>query len=590
VSAAGELALLPAPRRLEHLGEGPRDPEAEPEIERDAALPPEGFELLLAPSGVRIRHRDAAGLRYAQALLGQVKEQTGPRLPGHRVLDGPDFAVRGYMLDVSRDRVPTRASLSLLVERLALLRINHLQLYTEHTFAYAGHEAAWRDASPLDAEDVRWLDAHCAGHGIELAANQNCFGHMERWLRHDAYRHLAEAPDGFETRGGWRPPGTLAPGPDSLEFVRGLLEQLLPHFRSRRVNVGCDETFDLGRGRSAEAVRERGIGRVYLEFLQAILALVHDRGGEALFWGDILRHHPDLVPELPRDDTVALAWHYEAPLDVTKLPAQVGERLAGFGLGAEWLRGFDAHIAPFASSGLPFWVCPGTSTWNALLGRWPNARANLLDAAEVGLRSGAGGFLITDWGDNGHLQPPSSSLLPLAYGASLAWCLETNRDAPVAQRLDRLVFGDEAGLLGEALERMGSLDRLCGLQAFNASPLHAALLGDARSRTWGEVDRGGLEALLAQVEDLATTVGSARPTCPDGAAVVRELRQALRLARHGAWRLAREAGLASPAPDALHRDLAEAIEEQRACWLASSRPGGLRDSTARLERTLSETA
>jgi hypothetical protein len=137
---------------------------------------------------------------------------------------------------------------------------------------------------------------------------------------------------------------------------------------------------------------------------------------------------------------------------------------------------------------------------------------------------------------------------------------------------------------------MGSLDRLCGLQAFNASPLHAALLGDARSRTWGEVDPSGLEALLAQVEDLATTVGSARPSCPDGTAVVRELRQALRLARHGAWRLAREAGLASPAPDALHRDLAEAIEEQRACWLASSRPGGLRDSTARLERTLSETA
>ena len=53
---------------------------------------------------------------------------------------------------------------------------------------------------------------------------------------------------------------------------------------------------------------------------------------------------------------------------------------------------------------MPFWVCPGTSSWNSLVGRWPNARANVLDAAESGLAAGARGFLLTDWGDNGHWQ------------------------------------------------------------------------------------------------------------------------------------------------------------------------------------------
>jgi hexosaminidase len=588
LSAADAFQLLPAPRRLERTGDGPVDPEAPPQIQHDGSLPCEGFELWLSPEGILIRHRDASGLRYARSLLDQVKDQAGPRLPGLRVRDWPDFAVRGYMLDVSRDRVPTRESLERLVEQLALFRINHLQLYTEHTFAYSGHEVVWREASPLDADDVRWLDERCSGHGIELAANQNCFGHMERWLRHDAYRHLAEAPDGFETRGGWRPAGTLTPNRESLAFVRDLLAQLRPHFTSRRVNVGCDETFDLGRGRSADAVKERGIGRVYLEFLRSILDLVHERGGEALFWGDILRHHPRLVPELPQHDTVALAWHYEAPLDGDTLPAEVRERLAGFGLTAEWLRGFESHVAPFASSGLPFWVCPGTSTWNALLGRWPNARANLRDAAEVGLRAGAAGFLITDWGDNGHLQPPSQSLLPIAYGAALAWCLESNRDVEIAPLLDRFVFEDAAGALGGALESMGSLDALCGLRAFNASPLHAALLGDARQRTWGDVDREGLDALLEKIEELGATIGGSRPRGPGALSTVRELQQALRLARHGAWRLARQTGLRSPATASLHRDLVEAIEEQRACWLASSRPGGLRDSSARLQQTLAE--
>ena len=52
---------------------------------------------------------------------------------------------------------------------------------------------------------------------------------------------------------------------------------------------------------------------------------LHADGCEVLFWGDIVRAHPELVPELPRDGLVALAWHYEAPLDPASLPAAVRE-------------------------------------------------------------------------------------------------------------------------------------------------------------------------------------------------------------------------------------------------------------------------
>ena len=86
------------------------------------------------------------------------------------------------MLDVSRNRVPTRTTLARLVEVLDRCRFNQLQLYVEHTFAYAGHEDVWRDASPLTADDLRWLDDRCAEVGIELVANQNCFGHLAPWL------------------------------------------------------------------------------------------------------------------------------------------------------------------------------------------------------------------------------------------------------------------------------------------------------------------------------------------------------------------------------------------------------------------------
>ena len=34
---------------------------------------------------------------------------------------------------------------------------------------------------------------------MELVANQNCFGHMARWLKHEEYNARAESPDGWRT-------------------------------------------------------------------------------------------------------------------------------------------------------------------------------------------------------------------------------------------------------------------------------------------------------------------------------------------------------------------------------------------------------
>ncbi|HEU4429116.1 MAG TPA: glycoside hydrolase, partial [Myxococcota bacterium] len=466
----------------------------------------------------------------------------------------------------------------------ALVRLNHLQLYVEHTFSYPGHEVVWRDASPLTAEDVRWLDKLCAAHGIELCANQNTFGHMGRWLVHEAYRARAECPDGFTTRFGAKlAPGCLAPTPENASFAVSLCRELLTHHRSQRINIGCDETFELGRGASARDVAARGKARVYWEHLLRIANPLREHGCEVLFWGDILRDHPDLVRELPRDGMTALVWHYERPFETPPLPPGVLPLLADFGISERAFRGFSAQTEAFAAAGLPFWVCPGTSTWNSFLGRWTNARENLRDAASVGLARGARGFLITDWGDNGHHQPPSASWLPLCAGAALAWCGAANRELPLAALLDRYVFRDKAGVLGELAISLADAYQGTGLECLNGSPLFSALVRGGMLRSSGRADAARLEATLAGLDSALARLSRARAAARDGRLVPRELGAAARLARQGAWRIARDAGLPAPSDAALREDLADAIERQRAAWLARSRPGGLADSLARLE-------
>ncbi|MCD9623650.1 family 20 glycosylhydrolase [Rhabdothermincola salaria] len=580
--------LFPHPRHVE-LGAATCPPGAAVRTALDPSLPAEGYRLTVADDEIRIDHADDAGRAHADATLGQLRRQFPDRLPTGTVEDHPDLSVRGYHLDVSRDRVPTRATLARLVEVMSRARMNHLQLYVEHTFAYADHEEVWHDASPLTADDLRWLDARCAERGIELAANQNCFGHMERWLAHDAYRSRAELPEGLElTPGLTLPPSTLAPTEDNARFVLDLVAEQQAALSGRTVNIGCDETFELGRGVSADAVRERGAADVWAEHVARVANPLADDGRRVLFWDDVVRRRPEALHHLP-DEAVALVWWYEAPqrdLPVAALAPEIRDLMARIGLDLdEWsgyAPGFSAVTEPLAGTGRPFWVCPGTSSWNSFVGRIDNARANLLDAARVGVERGAGGYLVTDWGDNGHHQPPSVSFPAILYAGAVSWCAATNADADVTAVLDRDVFADRAEVLGGLLDAIGRVWHRTGEQTFNASPLAAEVVSGMFLPGAGAVHPARANAVAGALDDALTALGRARPACADADDVVVELDAAIRLARHGARRLAARGGGAAGAAERLRLDFDEVRDAQGAAWDRRARPGGRADSLAKL--------
>jgi len=565
MAAADLPPVFPRPRRIERR-EGPGSTE-EQAVVRDPTLPMQGYRLDVSAQGARIVYADDLGLRYARHTLRQLHDAAA--VPSMVIEDHPDHLHRGYMLDISRDRVPTDETLRWLVGVLAELRYDHLELYTEHTYAYADHEVVWRGASPLTAEDLHRLDDLCAAHGIELVANQNTFGHMERWLRHDAYRPMAECPDGATSpfTGRPMPPTTLAPGPAAAAFALELVRELTAQIRSPMVNIGADEPFELGQGASAAAVAAQGRAAVYLAHLDRLLRPLVAEGHHVLFWGDVLRRHPELVTQLPRDGVTAVVWHYEAPSADAGLLGTLGpEVLESLGLPDDFHRGFAAHVRSFAETGFPFWVAPGTSTWNSLIGRWSNARANILDAAVVGRDRAAGGLLLTDWGDNGHLQPLLVSLLPMAYAAGVAWCAEANHAVDVTSVVDRV--GAAPGL-GGLLARLGDAHLGTGVASVNASGLFAALDPTRPSPLVGRGDPAGLRATADLLEGcLADAQDLDRP----------DLVAAVRLARHGAWRLAARGGAPVVDDAELAADAAALPELHREGWLASSRPGGLEDS------------
>ena len=517
----------------------------------------DGYRLQIAADGVQIVAQTAAGLFYGLQTLRQIQQQSAEQLPYLLIDDAPDFAVRGFMLDISRDKVPTMATLYALIDELASWKINQIQLYIEHTFAYQNHPTVWADASPLTAEEVRALDDFCLERFIELVPNQNCFGHMRRWLTKPEYRDLAECPDGCDTGdpdwGYFEEPFTLAPEhPGSIELVRSMLDELLPNFRTRTLNVGCDETVELGLGASAAAVAERGKGRVYLEFLQKLYHEAHSRGYVMQFWSDIILHYPELVSELPRDAEV-LIWGYESH------------------------HPFEEQAATIAKAGLPFYVCPGTSSWNTVAGRTTNALENIASAAKHGLNHGAKGFLMTDWGDNGHWQPLVTSYLGLAIGAARAWNALAELD--VVALLDTVVFADSNKVLGNLVYQLGDVYRAVPPLLHNTSSLFRILQASPAAIAELKLDREDLhnadEILLQLRNDLQNT----KPQRPDGELCQVELAWAIDLLRHavqrGLWVLDQQP---SEVASKLQPEIDALIERFQQVWLSRNRPGGLQDS------------
>ena len=538
---------------------------------------PQGYVLSVSDDGVTIVADTSAGLFYGICTLVQLVRQFGRRLAGLRIEDWPDIEQRGVMLDISRDAVPTMERLLELVDLLAGLKVNHLQLYTEHTFAYHGHETVWRDASPITPHELLQLQRYCHDRHIQLVPNQNSFGHMERWLNHKEYEHLAECP-GPPTRPGSRNRCLAPVRPGSIKLLQSLYEQLLPHFESSLFNIGCDETWQLGEGASGPACKRNGVGQVYLQYLLKLYRLAKRYGKTPMVWADMMVHYPEILAQLP-PDMVMLVWKYEIQ------------------------ESFEQDCRWFAQQGLGFYVCPGTSNWLALGGRTDNCVGNLAAAAKAAVKYGAAGFLNTDWRDKGRSYLPVS-YLGYAYGAGVSWAYRPNRSPDLLpDKMSLHVFKEKRGKLGQIFYDLGRLDEKVCRNPINHSSLYVALQAhldgapfwdyELTLEGWEDYSVSGAREALSLLKRYAREIDKAKPACPDGEQVILELRQIIDQFAHACHKVifARQlhSGKGSPRElkSAIQRqisDLRKIKQRHRRLWSARNRPGGLKDSLATFDK------
>ncbi len=380
----------------------------------------QGYRLSITPDRVEVAARTPVGCFYGLQTLERLTRHARADLPCCTIEDAPDFAGRGLLLDVTRGRVPTLEWLKGFVDRLASLKVNQLQLYIEHAFAFTFDPDICGHENGLTPDEIRSLDGYCRERFIELVPAVATLGHMGRILSLPRYRALAEIPPNTSWDAMTWPERVRGltldcVNPDGHRLVERIWSDVLDAFSSPSVNLCGDEPWDLGRGRNTGRWDERGRGIAYLDHIRRVHDFCTSRGRRSMFWSDVVTHYPDLFDRVPRDATV-LHWGYDDQTDY-------------------------AAAGRFVDAGLATYVCPGTSGWKRIINAMDLAERNIATFARIGRECGATGLLNTDWGDHGHFNMPGCSWHGIVLGASLSWRV----DHPTGITFDELFVRSEWG-------------------------------------------------------------------------------------------------------------------------------------------------
>jgi len=533
---------------------------------RDASIAgAEAYRLTVRGEEAEIASLTEAGAYYGVQTLREFLTAGGAETPCCVIEDAPDFPRRGVYHDCSRGKVPTLETLKALVERLAHWKINELQLYVENVFTFAKHPAIGVGYSPFTPGEIASLQEYCTRHHVRLVGSLASFGHMERILQLDEYKHLGEMPGYREQAGGT----TLCPlDPGSIRLVADLYDEFLPLFEAEDFNVCCDETWELGRGRSKAEAERVGVGRLYLDFLLKLYELCGRHGKRMNAWADIVLEHPELLGELPKD-IVMLNWDY----------APNGSRIP--------------RTREIADAGMPFVVCPGTNGWLSHGTRLGQAVANVARFAAEGRACGAEGLLNTDWGDGGHRNPLGASLHSFAHGAAHAWHGAGVDDEGFTERFCRHAFGRTTDDMARYVRVLGGTYERTGSDSAYAASLYRALVeplippAGARRSDIDGITADGAKGIIEALNDAAAGLPDPAGQGDEFEALaVRELALAGRMDALACRRvLAAKPLRAGETPQ---RDVLVGLAEEtrrvagdfERLWLARSKPSRLADNLA----------
>lgn len=487
-----------------------------------------GYRIVSDTDRITIFFEESEGAFYALVTLWQIYKN-GKDLCCFEIEDIPDLENRGFMLDISRGRIPKAETVKRLADILARLKYNQLQLYIEgFSFFYPSFEKYCDESTSLTSREIKDLSLYCRERFIELVPNQNSLGHMAPWLSRQEFEQLAECEGGFSYGGFTLPSTTLdAANEKSIELIDRLTADLITCFDSDKIHMGLDEPFEMGKGKNSE----RDVSALFVNYVGSLNCICKKYGKKMMMWSDALHRFHCFEKKLPKEVTY-FEWGYEKEYP------------------------FDERCKKLSDNGLAFYVCPGTSSWLSFTGLTDNFIQNIGNAVGAAVKYHAEGVLLTDWGDCNHMQPLPVSYAAMVYCASCVWNYEDRFSVRQLEKaLDLFVFEDPASVMGalaldsgsyhkyeefqlpcrtlahlfysENIKSAEQYEQSIGFTAMLIKALGHPKVSAAYLPVDSRMDAEKTDKVLLWIADMKNRLEDANMNCPDAELIKKEYRAAL---------------------------------------------------------------
>jgi len=352
----------------------------------------ESYTLHISDKSAEVRARSSAGLYYAAQTIRQlVEESAGEKfLPEVDIQDWPALAYRGFMMDTSHGPLPTEDEIKRQINFLARWKANQYYLYSEANIELRGYPLINPGARYTESQIRRIIDYARERH-VDIVPCLELYGHLHDLFRVERYADLAALPHG----------GEINPrNPRVQSLLRDWVQQLTALFPSPWFHVGMDEPWELEKAGS-KAAGDVEPGKLYIEQLKSITALVRQFGKRPMFWADvnsgarIFVKYPELFAELPKD-VIAVPWHYHVQTD------------------------YSGFVAPFAREKVQEVFAPGIWCWDEVTPDFIRTFENIDGFLGDARKYGTMGMVNTGWTDASQVLY-RTALPGMAYGAAAAW-------------------------------------------------------------------------------------------------------------------------------------------------------------------------
>ena len=292
------------------------------------------------------------------------------------------FTTLSAMIDASRCAVPTVESACRVLDYMAAMGYNMMMLYTEDVVELENRPYFGYMRGRYTVEELRAIDDYAYEYGIEAIPCLECYGHMEKYLM------WPEAKNIKDTAG-----VMMAREDETFEFVEQLIATVSSAFRSKRIHIGMDEAWDMGRG---EFLNKHGYVPafdIFNEYMERLIAITNKYGLTPMMWSDMYfrvqtknnaYYEADIViPEetkklIPKEVELVF-WHYgEKPWCddyMLKKHNELGRKVIYAGGNWGWIGHFPEHNYMMSTTKFSLDACRNNNVKEAMLTVWCNDNA-----------------------------------------------------------------------------------------------------------------------------------------------------------------------------------------------------------------------